>query len=196
MSKYRNVKIAIESPEHSEYVQNKFFEDGCRWSSLGKVVQLTDNPYLFVNAVGEITYSKYKQTFLEEKAKEITMPMTFTKSDFKSGMVVKFLNGNQAVLIGDKFINRGWHTDDFLMNFTEDFKHIFNSGYDIEVVYNILEGSVKVFPEDDSWSEPKILWSRKDQEQNQKEKERNKKIAEIESKQRELADELSKLKSE
>ena len=72
MSKYRNIKIHVPTPEISEKVQEKLFEDGCFWDVSNRhEVKSTDSQYLYVTSRGSIECGAYKSTFVDAAEKEV-----------------------------------------------------------------------------------------------------------------------------
>lgn len=52
MSKFRDIKVNVPTPEISEKVQNAFFKDGVRWSGGGNTADFLCSKYLFVDKRG------------------------------------------------------------------------------------------------------------------------------------------------
>ena len=63
MSKYRNIKVHVPTPEISEAVQKKLFEDGRFWAEGGADLKGATYPYLYVSYEGEMSYGKLKEIF-------------------------------------------------------------------------------------------------------------------------------------
>lgn len=72
MRKYRNIKIHVPTPEISEAVQEKLIEDGCCWGSIGKKVDRTRTPFLYVDEYGEILWGTCEPDFNGDTRKEVS----------------------------------------------------------------------------------------------------------------------------
>lgn len=53
---YQMTKIRIRSPEHSEFVQKKLFENGCSWSGGITKTQHADRGFLTISGIGQIRF--------------------------------------------------------------------------------------------------------------------------------------------
>ena len=69
MSKFKEMKFQVNSPEHSKKIQEKLFEMGYRWWS-GREVRYVNSPYLFTNMCGTITHRSDSDYPFEAKSKE------------------------------------------------------------------------------------------------------------------------------
>lgn len=80
MIDFRNTKIQILSPEHSEAFQNAVFEAGGKWASGGSFIDHVDKPYLFVGSDMEL-YWVWSDLYIaiDKDYKEITFPFPSTK---------------------------------------------------------------------------------------------------------------------
>lgn len=66
MSKFRNIKIHVPTPEISEKAQKILFESGCLWNGkIAPIVMLTESKYLFVDSDGAITKEDSDSTYFE-----------------------------------------------------------------------------------------------------------------------------------
>lgn len=63
MSKFRNIKVYVPTPEISEAVQKKLFEGGCHWEVSGKVVNRERFPFLYVDNYGVIRWNQCESGF-------------------------------------------------------------------------------------------------------------------------------------
>lgn len=74
MSKFKNMKFNISNnPEVSKAIQGILFSIGYRWYCDEKQIQSTDEPFLFADASGKITYDNNKQRFLTKENEEINI---------------------------------------------------------------------------------------------------------------------------
>lgn len=72
MSKYRNIKVHVPTPEISEAVQEKLFEDGCYWGlSIGKKADRARTPFLYVDEYGDIRWGLCESDFNSNTRKEV-----------------------------------------------------------------------------------------------------------------------------
>lgn len=73
MSKYRNIKIHVPTPEISEAVQKKLFEDGCCWVGFNQDdPQYADSQYLHVLSCGRMAKADCKTVFISALEKEVS----------------------------------------------------------------------------------------------------------------------------
>lgn len=82
---FRNTKIRIKSPEHSEAFQKAVFEAGGKWCRSGKNAQHTNAPYLYVDDDLYLTWSgedAWRKYFSEHPNKEIQWHPEKSKGDF------------------------------------------------------------------------------------------------------------------
>lgn len=79
---FRNTKIRIKSPEHSEAFQRAVFEAGGRWADLGKNVSFTDKKFLYVNTQLILTCGHDESLFESDDRKEIQWPPKKSKGAF------------------------------------------------------------------------------------------------------------------
>lgn len=79
MIDFRNTKIQILSPEHSETFQQAVFEAGGKWASGGCLVDHVDQPYLFVDSDMELSWAWDDLYYISKDWKEITFPCPLTK---------------------------------------------------------------------------------------------------------------------
>lgn len=99
MSKYRNIKIHVPTPEISKAVQEKLIEDGCCWDFGGKKVCGTRNPFLYVNEYGDIRWGLCESHFNGDSRKEVSYqsildPLYDIKIAWANGEVIQFrVNG-------------------------------------------------------------------------------------------------------
>ena len=70
----KNLKIRINNEQHSEAVQRRLFEMGCKgWFSGGKIVQYKEKEYLYVYESGHISYGDNESYFNEHEHTEVTL---------------------------------------------------------------------------------------------------------------------------
>jgi len=101
---------------------------------------------------------------------------TFTKSDLKTGMFVKYRNGNYKLVLGSSLTDV--HTFNLLGYYVDSLLHKSDSSFDILSVYTTcMEGRLGGYLEGKNLV---LLWERTQQTEAQKEMEAlNKKIAEL-----------------
>lgn len=96
MSKYRNIKIHVPTPEISEKVQEKLIEDGCCWGSIGKKVDRTRTPFLYADEYGKILWGTCESDFNGDGRKDVPYqsildPYYDVKIAWANGEVVQYM---------------------------------------------------------------------------------------------------------
>lgn len=76
MSKFQAMKMRVESPEHSEQIQEKLFEMGYRWADGCKRVQHTHNVGLCTRSNGNIYRFVCESSFNIDGRPEFTLETT------------------------------------------------------------------------------------------------------------------------
>ena len=71
MQNYREIKIRIISPKHSEKVQKILFSTGAKWPTSGTVVLHQYAKFLYVYANGELSFGDLESNFISKPFKEI-----------------------------------------------------------------------------------------------------------------------------
>lgn len=71
--KYEEMKIKVDSPEHSKDIQEALFSMGYRWAGEGvrNGVCLTEQPYLFTLDCGDICFAECGEYFEAEESREV-----------------------------------------------------------------------------------------------------------------------------
>ena len=95
MSKFRNIKVYVPTPEISEAVQKVLFEDGCRWEFNGKGVEGERLPFLYVDKYGDIRWGLCGSVFNGDGRKEVPYqsildPYYDVKIAWANGEVVQY----------------------------------------------------------------------------------------------------------
>lgn len=146
--------VKVESPEHSEYIQEMAFRYNFRWAVVGKEVQYTEKPYLYFYPDNDITFGRENDIEWEE----IFIPLSESTTEFKVG---------DNVSLRYKYDSKGVHCTGKLLYLSD--KHIIledtrgNDIYKLRCEYDIEEAlsAEEIFKEELlDCIEPMLCWER------------------------------------
>lgn len=172
------IDVRGTTEQEKKEIQDAFFKLGYRWEYSGNSYRLNSHTAYFTSVNGYLTYiSEYNtfQNFVEDPRKEITvselMVLTygankeFTKSDLKTGMVVKMRGGSYeankynglCLVIADCLMQSDGHEP--LVSYNSSLKHVIQNTFDIVEVFEVVSTLTKPLKNIQEW-DLKSVWKR------------------------------------
>lgn len=173
------IDVRGTTEQEKKEIQDALFKLGYRWKISGNSYKLDNSAAYFTSVNGDLTFisewNDFELDFVEDPSKEITISelmalaygvnKEFTKSDLKTGMVVKMrggsyeadLFGGLCLVIADCLMQSDGHEP--LVSYNSSLKHAEQNTFDIVEVFEVISTVGRPLEKIQQW-DLKSIWKR------------------------------------